>query len=215
MPIFRRDGVSVLFAHIPKTGGSSIDDAFRAEGWSVDLHDGKGGRGSLNQLRRCSPQHQHGALLEATLHLDRFDAIFSFVRDPLQRLLSEFVWRARTGDQPDLTGAAVEQWVSENLARTATNPYWFDNHLRPQHEFLVAGGHVLRFEDGLGAGLSRLAALTDLDIPKDVPHRLRGTAVSGFSTADVEVTDATRALVAEHYWADYRRLGYAVAVAAA
>ncbi|WP_084130467.1 sulfotransferase family 2 domain-containing protein [Demequina sp. NBRC 110055] len=212
MPIFRRDGVSILFVHIPKTGGSSVDDAFRDAGWSVALHDGGGGRDSLNRLRRCSPQHQHAAILESTLHVDRFDAIFTYVREPTRRVVSEYVWRARKAAQPDVSGTAVEAWVRDSFAKVATNPYWFDNHLRRQHEFLVPGTHTFRFEDGIETGLARLAAATGLDIPLSAPHRLKGSAMTGIDATDVVLTDAARDMVIDFYRSDYERLGYPIPV---
>ena len=48
MPVFRQDGRAVLFVHVPKAGGSSLERLFAKSGWTTGYRDPKGGVGSMN-----------------------------------------------------------------------------------------------------------------------------------------------------------------------
>ncbi|GMA36374.1 sulfotransferase family 2 domain-containing protein [Demequina litorisediminis] len=208
MPVLRKDGVALLFVHIPKTGGGSVETAFRKGGWKVNHFDGTSGPDSMNHLRRHSPQHADASHIEATFRLERFDGIFTFVRDPLPRLRSEYLWRHRDDDRIDTSGRAFERWLRSTFRKQMKNPWLYDNHIRPQVDFLVRGGLTLRVEDGIDEGLARLANVTGLSVPTSAPRRHSGADVSAVKPSDVTITDKARSLVADFYAEDYRRLGY-------
>ncbi|MFV0634381.1 sulfotransferase family 2 domain-containing protein [Demequina sp.] len=209
MPIMRKDGTALLFVHVPKTGGSSIEAAFRSAGWRVNYLDGNFDEGSLNQLRRCSPQHVDAADLAATFAIDRFDAVFGFVREPLPRMVSEYLWRHRKRDSVDTSGRAFEEWLSSTFRKAKADPWLHDNHIRPQVDFILPQATMMRFEDGLEAGMARIARDTGLDVPVTLPRKYSAAAVTGVRSSDVNVTDKAKRLVAKFYAQDYRRLGYA------
>ncbi len=207
MPIFRRDGRSILFVHVPKTGGSSVERVFRDSGWSRHLLDGRMGPGTINHLRWCTPQHMHAAMLEANLRLDRFDLVFVLVRDPVARLCSEYLWRNRNRS-PKVGQRPVERWARRALTAYERDPFVYDNHLRPQHEFLLPGAEVHRFEDGVDAALADLDARHRLGLVRDVPRVRDAADTSGHHSSDVEVSPGLEALVRDAYHRDYAELGY-------
>jgi hypothetical protein len=90
------------------------------------------------------------------------------VRHPLERFLSEYKWRQRNAEKPaDLTA-----WARDARARYRNNPFSYDNHLRPQVEFLLDGMRVFRLEeDGISKAI-RFAAgelgLADLPDTSDI-----------------------------------------------
>lgn len=147
MPIYTKDDVSILYIHIPKTGGTYLEHYFHYNGFTQHMYDG----GQINHLRRCSPQHRHASILEQILDLSSFDLIFMTVRHPINRFRSEFQEQVRLGkaDPDDLNG-----WASAALDKLAFNPYHLDNHLRPQHEFYIPGCTCFRQEDGFDAAWS-------------------------------------------------------------
>ena len=98
-------------------------------------------------MRRCSPQHLHAALLRELIDLSRVDLCFMVVRDPIARFRSEYAMRQKDPSKTD--AASVEAWAARVLGRYERNPYALDNHLRPQHEFLLPDTEVFRLEDGL------------------------------------------------------------------
>lgn len=207
MPIFRKDGRSVLFIHVPKAGGSSIEAAFKASGFETDYLDGRVGAGTVNHLLRCTPQHMHAAMLRQNFRLHRFDAIFMIVRDPIARFRSEYLWRNRDAE-PDLSEGAVERWGRAALNGFEADSYLYDNHLRPQADFEVEGARVYRFEDGLQTAISDLNAKLALGVDAEVPRVRTGHGNTGHSSGDVPISDPLRSRLLQFYRRDYERYGY-------
>ena len=207
MPVYRKDGRSVLFIHVPKTGGTSVEHLFRANGWEQGFFSAKYGQGTLNHLMVCGPQHLHGEPLRQLFRLERFDLVFTVVREPMARLRSEYVWRHRKKDEVDLRGSAVASWFRRSVKRSRENPYLFDNHLRPQHEFLVPGTEVLRLEDGLAEGLRRLSDAHGLGL-EGGPEQFKDSGSGPRRSADVEISAATRRLARRFYQRDFSTFDY-------
>lgn len=208
MPVFRRDDKRVLFVHVPKTGGTSVEELFRRSGWKATHLDRRVGPESNNWVRRCSPQHMHGEMLELMFHLDRFDLIFMVVRDPLARFRSEYGMRHREDLRVD--SDLVDAWAEKAFRRYQTNPFRHDNHLRPQSQFLVPGAVVYKLEDGLDRMASdlrdRFGLELDLDAP--VPRRLDRVRHSGIPSELVQVSTETEKRVRDFYEDDYTQFGY-------
>lgn len=144
MPVFSKDGRHVLYIHVPKTGGTSIENFLTANGYRRAYLD-RGGPASLNPIRLCSPQHMHGKILRAVFDLDAFDAVFMTVRDPYRRFQSEYAARNR-----DPAKRPIDMWAKQALRKYRASPFAFDNHLRPQSAFHVPGAAVFRQEEGYG-----------------------------------------------------------------
>jgi hypothetical protein len=93
MSVFSRDHLRVLYVHVPKTGGTSIEFFFDKNGFAVTFVD-RGGAGSIVPMMKCSPQHLHAEQLHAIFHVNRFTYSFMTVRNPIDRLVSEYRMRA-------------------------------------------------------------------------------------------------------------------------
>lgn len=207
MPIFRKAGVALLYIHVPKTGGTSVEDLFINSGWEVDFLDrGVPGWRILNEYRRCSPQHYHSDILSSVLRLETFDHIFMTVREPEARFCSEIVMR-----KPDLIepwNESTDEYVRNALRLVSGDPFLLDNHLRPQHEFYVPGASVHRLEDGLDAMVEWLRSKCDVDIPTEIPW---STAREGsMPGSGVRVPEDLRRSLKSLYALDYRLFGYEV-----
>jgi Sulfotransferase family len=210
MPIFRKDGKNILFIHIPKTGGSTIEQVFKDSGYREDFRDGKMGAGTINHLRRSTPQHMHGSVLRQTFQLGRFDLIFMIVREPLARFRSEYLWRNRH-TEVSLDPTAIERWGYAAFDDYARNPYIHDNHLRPQIEFHVPGALVYYFEDGLDEVVRRLNADHGLGVNPVVPRVRTAEGTTGASSGDVTITPRLERRIREFYYEDFHTFGYAKA----
>jgi hypothetical protein len=205
VPVLVKDGRAVLFVHIPKTGGTTIERMMTAAGWEMHFREARKARPEVFPLFRCSPQHYHAALLTELFDISQFDLIAGIVRDPLARFRSEFSMRYRRLDSTD--EAQVTAWADRVLARYAGNPYALDNHLRPQTEFLLPGMETYRLEDGLGTMVADLNARFDLGLDHEVPRKLTSHD-KGIPSSKVPITPEVRARVHEFYADDYRVLGY-------
>ncbi len=193
MTLFRNKENTVFFAHIPKTGGSSVEHALRAGGAKRALHFHK-----RLDFVKCTMQHMHAELYDVFIPKGFYDYGFAVVRHPFDRLESEYRWRV------NLKQAKHEfnKWAIANLKRQLTKPYALDNHIRPQHEFVGKSAvEVFRFEDGLDKPISQAAR--KLNIEADVAtHRRKGPSL------DVKWTAATRDYAYEFYKQDFVQFGY-------
>lgn len=206
MPVFLDEDKKVLFVHVPKTGGTSVERLFANSGFRTAYRDGKVGKDSVNWVRRCSPQHLHAEMLDQLLQLSRFDLIFMLVREPIARFRSEYTHRNRNDLHTD--AASVEAWTERVLTRYGTNPYLFDNHVRPQSEFALPGCEVYRLEDGLERMAEDLRSRFGLSLHPEVPHAMDRVKRTGVSSNEVQISPRTDSMVREFYAADFERFGY-------
>jgi Sulfotransferase family len=201
MPVYEGRGRRVLFVHIPKTGGTSIEAAFRRAGFEESY------RSKSFTARGCRPQH-----LTATDLVDEFpglpfDYVFAVVRDPVARLGSERVWRAGHVAKSGAPVPDFESFATTWLDRYDADPTAGDNHFRPQLEFLLPQMDVFRFEDGIEWIMSRVGARVGAPrLHGRVPHRM-GPRVDADRSLD-SLTAGTRARLARLYLADCAVLGY-------
>ncbi len=195
MPLFVHADRAVLYVHIPKTGGTSVESLFTRNGFKADYLD-TGGPGSLNRLRLCPPQHMHAEPLQAILRLAACAYVFATVRHPLARLVSEYRMRmrGRGGERIPLP-----DWFDDALRRYGRNPYVYENHLRPQADFIVPGCEVFRLEDGLG---DKLLCRIEERVGTTLARRRFMTAQY---TADIEVPAEEIAAVRPQVEAFYAR----------
>ncbi|SDS19253.1 Sulfotransferase family protein [Paraoerskovia marina] len=206
MPVFVKGDRGLLFAHIPKTGGSSIEKHLQRGGWKMYHHDGRVGKGTSNYFNWCTPQHMHGEMLEQSFRLARFSARFAVVRNPIARFQSEYAWRLGRG--VDVSSDAVEKWGYGVLDRFNSNPFILGNHIRPQVEFLVGDMEVYRFEDGLDGAMSRLNTKFSLNVGSSVGRERTSDDSSGVSSSAVEVSQRLEDRLREFYKADFQAFGY-------
>lgn len=148
MTILTKGSSSILFLHVPKCGGSSIVDTFTANGYTAELE--MRGKPAQDYLL-ASPQHQTCSALKLLVRFDNIKEIFMVVRNPYQRLVSEYNWifrEASPDERPEYS-----QWVMNSIAIVEQDPYYLDNHLRPMIDFLDVDhpASIFRLEDGLQA----------------------------------------------------------------
>ncbi|MCI4663529.1 MAG: sulfotransferase family protein [Neomegalonema sp.] len=192
MPIIVAGEDLHLFVHIPKTGGSSIEDGFR-EHFKLMLYSGVGVAGL-----RCHPQHLHYAALKGMFDLSVFKSRSAIVRHPLARMVSEYRWRSSRGKE----SRSFEAFGWSALRGVMRNRFKFDNHLRPQSEFVGPEITVYRFEDGLQGIADKMAAQISVDCKVTLPWKKKSSG--GAVTLSHNLLDALH----DFYGADYENFGY-------
>lgn len=215
MPLFSTQRGLVYFVHVPRTGGSNLEDYLGSRFGPLSLLDRDWMRawtagGCRSDSLRSSPQHLTAA--DAGRLLPRGTVCsLAVVRDPLARIVSEFRFQNRRGlRRRRLTEFGFSTWLPIVLEAARRDPRVFDNHIRPQCDMVPADADVFRLEAGLGALVARideLAGSTAPDIPigSDEPGSFRGPVVP---------SRAALKLIAEFYADDYARFGYALPDAA-
>jgi hypothetical protein len=193
MPLFRRGPQTILFVHIPKTGGTSIEEAFKAAGWveALRMQDPLG-------YSVANPQHMHAAIYTKLVPRAFYDYGFAVVRNPFARLASEY--RMRVADAGLLL--PFGDWLDFILSAYPDRPYIDDNHIRPQVEFISPKLQIFKFEESIPSIIERVFAMLDIKAAHPIPHLRRGNGQ--IISCDLERVRR----IAQFYAADFEAFGY-------
>ena len=146
MTLFIKDKQSILFLHVPKCGGSSIDRLFKDNGYTATLEL----RGLPPQdCLVASPQHLTSQNLKSIVNMKELNNIFTLVRNPYERIISEFNWQFR--DAKPCNTPDINAWVIESLKNASNDLSYSDNHFRPSIDFIDSGQpcKIFKLEDGI------------------------------------------------------------------
>lgn len=201
MPVISyKDSKNILFVHVPKCGGSSVERTFRLLGCKISFkHNPFYTDKSLGFP--CSPQHFHLDILDRLFARNFFDYKFAIVRDPLQRILSEYRMRM-AGRKPENV-VEFGRWCLSAFRKFRENEYHLDNHIRPQCHFANESVDVFKLEEGIAPALA--TACERIGIEFDPQHIVR-TNVGRPIGACVEPEIAE--VIFDFYREDYDRFGY-------
>ncbi len=208
--------LKLVFVHIPKTGGTSIEQALELFGsWRIEDRErlfGQVQSADLLALGLGTRYLQHLTSDEIGLVEPRTTARayqwFSVVRNPWDRFVSTYlrpdpdlVEQARA-DGVELTGLEFPEFVERTQSLQQV-------HLRPQHEFLPAqrGSAPMllgRFES-LDTDFQR--ACQRLGITRALPHANRAPVRSRRPYRDFYTAD-TAGRIAARYARDIAQFGY-------
>jgi hypothetical protein len=195
MPLYRNGPKMVLFVHIPKTGGSTVEEVLKAAGGlqALKYHKRLG-------YSNSTPQHMHWDVLGHWIPKAFYDVAFCTVRAPFARLVSEYRWRRSLSQKPV---PAFDDWIIQSFESWTKNPHLYDNHIRPQTDFIGPRVKVFRLEDGLEAPVSfGLGALGLADAKPPIHHARKS------ERDPLQVSVATLDKVRSFYGRDYEVLGY-------
>ena len=124
MPLIKEH--NLLFIHIPKTGGFSIEKFFNISAKSENLFEYGKPRFNINNIL-FSPQHFTVKILKENLGLEYSKYFkFTFVRNPYDRIISGYYWRYTY----HLTKLNLNDFIYENLTTIKLD------HMIPQSEFV-------------------------------------------------------------------------------
>lgn len=189
----------LLFIHVPKTGGTSVEEWMRTLG-PLRFHEA-----AIPKALKCSPQHLRMTDVNILFGQRYFDHAFMIVRDPYDRIASEYRMRATMFPESFFrVWPSFSHWLEAQLDQLQTNRWILDNHLRPQWEFHGSRVAVFRLEDGLEPALASVAAKMGLPAPETVAHELR--TAKGDVAVEWDLSDRLR--VEEVYAQDFTEFGY-------
>lgn len=225
MPLYLHDNQSLLFLHIPKTGGTTIENWLNSTKNYQELF--------LAQNRlpdtKVTPQHfGYQSLHQLMGDINEQNMLkFAIVRNPYHRLVSEFFYRIKLREL-DL-GKAPEQyfsaWLCDMLKQAKDCPELLDNHLQTQTYFCAEDVHVYKFEDGINNIVIELANKLNLAEPTDITAKKVGVkkdvlwskkAISAvnafyakdFSSFSYELTPAPQHSLMMRTQLKFRSIGY-------
>lgn len=188
-----------IFIHIPKTGGTSVEQFIRD-------HD-KNDIQYLGVRNNRSMHHMTASQLKIELPLTQYNTYyrFSIVRNPYDRLLSEYYWSPVIGYKKGHTKTEFLKHVIYIVRHQLyyTNIYF--DHFIPQYKFVydqkkLQVHHLFKFEDmeWIKKYLSK-----KLNISSEFP------CFNRTETEKEEWTDDERKIIYKLYQEDFKRFGYA------
>lgn len=203
MPLFTKDSRSIVFVHIPKTAGTSVESHFRANGWSMSFWSYARDEGRV-------ASDQHLLYSELAARIPGMDEMYSFaiVRHPIKRLISEWRWQRWHQKRFKDTLSEFVRRVADSLA---TDKVYWDNHWRPQSDFLAPGlDRICKLED-LERDYPVVIAESGAGFDPLLPHENRSKTLFQkylhwrFKN---DLTDEDLKIVSEVYAEDFESLGY-------
>lgn len=197
MPFIQHNGKCILFIHIPKAGGTSI------ESWMKGIAPLRLFSVGVPHASRCTPQHYRMQDIRSILGDGFFDYALAVVRNPYDRIESEYRMRAQLAKQGFWKAfPAFSLWIEDNLDRQKREKFHLDNHLRPQWEFIGQDVEIFQLENGLSAPLAAMAAHLGIEPPAEDFHERRSDPL------EIEWDPVDRIRVRDHYARDFETFGY-------
>lgn len=191
--------LKLCFIHIPKTAGSSVEKML---GWSGEKHL----IGKINPKYNVCPQHLYWQELQQEVP-EVVDYIkFSIVRNPYDRLVSEYHYAKQMKCRPHhfVKNLNFESFVDEILKMPESDrQYIFDRHLEPQSNFLEGCENIKLFQfENLQECFFFLRQINPLIADKHENKSKRENWQKYYS-------EEAKTKVCEFYKVDFEKFGYA------
>ena len=209
--------VTFFHVHIPKTGGTMLENFFA----SIGLRSYGAGPEYMfvRPYLKSPPNHYDMKILE---QLFIFEKLYSFaiIRDPIKRFYSQYQW-ARSNK---CTGHAYfermtfEEFVIDSFEKYSSNEYYMANYIKPQHHFISEKvNRIFKVEDGLENAIRTV--FNDLQIKVKSKNKNNDVEIldDGWKFPYINkskpynkdlVNDNVIKLIKEFYKEDYKKFGY-------
>mgnify|MGYP003328323374 CR=1 FL=1 len=119
----------LMYIHIPKTGGSLIESLF------IDYKVGREFK-NWSSLECINKNASWWHILPSNFRKLDFSKlnVFTSIRDPIQKILSEFIWQQNIGMISK--DKEINKWVIESLKSHTEANNFQDNHFEPQIKYI-------------------------------------------------------------------------------
>lgn len=201
MPLVLAPGVCLFFVHVPKTGGTSVEDYLHRRFGPLSLLDqnkrnGVRGTGLIIAITHVS------AVDLAEMIPVQADLVFALVRDPSKRLQSEYRWQSGASRASRLS---FSTWLRVMERCASIDPRAYGNHIRPQSDLVPDTAEVFRLEDGFDALVTRIDAVTGSFTPDVAFGHFKKT---GKEAGKIRLFKQDAEIINRLYASDFDRFGY-------
>jgi hypothetical protein len=199
MPFIELNSKRLLFIHIPKTGGGSIESWLARHSPLYFYSDG------VPISLKCTPQHLRMSDFRELFGDDYFTNALTIVRNPYTRIASEYRMRTLIQRSSFFKGhPTFSQWLQRSLEEARKNLHYLDNHIRPQWYYLDGDVEIYFYEKGLITAATKIASIIGIPLPKRLP-RIHNTSAKGIN---VRLCLSDLLLINEYYKRDFELFGY-------
>jgi len=211
MPIVKTGSKLVFYAHVPKCGGSAVQDYLTARFGALAFEDRRHtGHDPKSLWSRTSPQHIDKTSLSRLFPPAFFDAQFTIVRHPVARIVSAYHFQLEVESRiSKLT--SFHDWLLELQDGLGEDRFLFDNHVRPMTDIVPDGTKVFYLEHGLDALVPFFDDIIgDKSAPRSVGHSNKRGDLAKTAGEKVVPTEEDIKLISSIYAEDFERFGYAI-----
>ena len=207
MPLYQhRAGTretTLLFIHVPKTGGTAIEQHLRSIGFTGFFDPPT--YMPVRPYLKVPPAHYDYGYLNRLFDLDRLYS-FAVVRHPVKRMVSEYKWALeRSTLTGPLAGMGFADFIRYMFEQYRSNENVASGHFKPQVRFVGEKVRkIFKYEAGLDSIINRVLQ----DIGMTVSTQLSLPVVNKTSGRDVVPSDSDVALIREVYAEDFEAFGY-------
>lgn len=209
MPIARIKNKTVYFSHIPKCGGTSVEDFLKLiTGGELSFLDRKYYDNEKQKWSISSPQHITGNDISKLFPINFFDVFFTVTRHPFDRFYSAFIFH-KYYIKTIAKEIDVNHFVGNLVEYKALLPGQYDNHFLPQVNFLYPGApyKAFKLENGLDNVKKYIGALIDIDVDNlSMPHKLKRP--KQLETNENTLDDNSKKIIKDVYKLDFEKFKY-------
>ena len=194
---------TLLFIHVPKTGGTAVETFFRGAGFTGFFDPPT--YMPVRPYLQVPPTHYDYAVLRRLFDLD---ALYSFaiVRHPVKRMISQYKWTLeKSTGAGELANTGFSEFLARMFAEYRRDENIASGHLKPQVRFVGEKvTKIFKYETGLDGIIRRVLE----DVGFKPQGELKLPIVNHTAPRKVEPSAADIQLIREFYAEDYEAFGF-------
>lgn len=194
---------TLLFIHVPKTGGTSIEAFFRGIGFTGYFDPPT--YMPVRPYLKVPPAHYDYAALTRLFNLDSLYS-FAIVRHPVKRMISEYKWNVeKSTDAAKISHMDFGQYLRLRLEQYRRDDNVAAGHFKPQVRFVGDKvSKIFKYEAGLDSIVRHV--LRDVGLNSEGLPPL--PTINNSTSRTVVPTASDLALIGEVYAEDFAAFGY-------
>ena len=212
MPIFKIKNQTVFFNHIPRCGGTSIENYLFQCGAIIAFYDNKiYDITEKNRWNKSSPQHIDGASFGRLFSEKFFDRRFVISRHPVSKYKSAFTYQKFIAKNIPIE-LSLDNFTKLYLKQETQRFGKYDNHFLPQNFFLTNNWtyDFFKFESGLDFVKKYIDKNIVGEIFSETMPHIHKSSQEIHKDIDMKLSLESKQLILEVYKDDFKIFKYSV-----